>query len=52
MNRTFSTEFVYQVFSLVISIIIVHSVYVTLIRPTQPLFSGLADLSSLQRNLL
>ena len=33
MNRTFSTEFVYQVFSLVISIIIVHSVYVTLIRP-------------------
>ena len=33
MNRSFSTEFVYQVFSLIISVIIVHAVYVSVIRP-------------------
>jgi biopolymer transport protein ExbB/TolQ len=33
MKKSFSTEFVYQVFSLIISIIIVHAVYVSVIRP-------------------
>jgi biopolymer transport protein ExbB/TolQ len=33
MKRSFSVEFIYQIFSLVIVIIIVHSIYVTLVRP-------------------
>ena len=33
MKRTFSTEFVFQVFSLIISVIIVHAVYVSIVRP-------------------
>lgn len=33
MKRTFSTEFVFQIFSLIIAIIIVHAVYVSVIRP-------------------
>ncbi len=33
MNKSFSTEFVFQVFSLVIAVIIVHAVYVSVIRP-------------------
>lgn len=33
MNRTFSTEFVYQLFSLLLAIILVHSVYVAVIWP-------------------
>ena len=33
MNRSFSGEFLYQVFALIIAVIIVHAVYVTLIRP-------------------
>lgn len=33
MNHSFRTEFVYQVFALLISFILVHAVYVTLIRP-------------------
>lgn len=33
MKRSFSTEFVFQVFSLIISVIIVHAVYVSVIRP-------------------
>ena len=33
MNRSFSSEFLYQVFALIIAVIIVHAVYVTLIRP-------------------
>ncbi|RMF98131.1 MAG: MotA/TolQ/ExbB proton channel family protein [Gammaproteobacteria bacterium] len=33
MKRNFSTEFVFQVFSLIIAVIIVHAVYVTVIRP-------------------
>ena len=33
MKRTFSSEFLYQVFALVIAVILVHAVYVTLIRP-------------------
>jgi biopolymer transport protein ExbB/TolQ len=34
MNRSFSTEFVYQVFSLIIAVIVVHAVYVSVIRPS------------------
>ena len=33
MKKSFSTEFVFQVFSLVIAIIIVHAIYVGVIRP-------------------
>ena len=33
MNRSFSGEFLYQVFALIIAVIIVHAVYVTLVRP-------------------
>jgi biopolymer transport protein ExbB/TolQ len=33
MKKSFSTEFVFQVFSLVIAVIIVHAVYVGVIRP-------------------
>jgi len=33
MNKSFPTEFVYQVFSLLIAFILVHAAYVTLIRP-------------------
>ena len=33
MKKTFSNEFIFQVFALLISFIIVHAVYVTLIRP-------------------
>jgi len=34
MKKSFPTEFVYQVFALLISFIIVHAVYVTLVRPS------------------
>lgn len=33
MNRTFSREFVFQLFALIISVIIVHGIYVTIIWP-------------------
>lgn len=33
MKKNFPTEFIYQVFALLISFIIVHAVYVTLVRP-------------------
>ena len=33
MNRNFSAEFLYQVFALIIAVIVVHAVYVTLVRP-------------------
>jgi len=33
MKRTFPTEFLYQVFALIIAVIIVHAVYVTVVRP-------------------
>jgi len=33
MKRSFSTEFVFQLFSLIISVIIVHAIYVSVIRP-------------------
>ena len=33
MKKPFSNEFVFQVFALLISFIIVHAVYVTLVRP-------------------
>ena len=33
MRRTFLNEFLYQVFALIIAIIIVHTVYVTTVRP-------------------
>ena len=33
MKKNFPTEFVYQIFALLISFIIVHAVYVTLVRP-------------------
>jgi len=33
MKKTFSNEFIFQVFALLISFIIVHAVYVTLVRP-------------------
>jgi biopolymer transport protein ExbB/TolQ len=34
MRKTFSNEFIFQVFALLISFIIVHAVYVTLVRPS------------------
>ena len=33
MNKNFSQEFVFQVFSLIIAVIVVHAIYVTVIRP-------------------
>jgi biopolymer transport protein ExbB/TolQ len=33
MEKRFPSEFTYQIFSLIIAIILVHSIYVTLIRP-------------------
>ena len=33
MKRTFSTEFLYQVFALIIAVIIIHAIYVTVVRP-------------------
>jgi biopolymer transport protein ExbB/TolQ len=33
MKKSFSTEFVFQVFSLVIAIIVIHAIYVGVIRP-------------------
>ena len=33
MNRNVSGEFIYQVFTLIIAVIVVHAAYVTLIRP-------------------
>ena len=33
MNRNFGTEFLYQVFALIISVILVHAIYVTVVRP-------------------
>ncbi len=33
MKRTFSTEFLYQVFALIIAVIVVHAIYVTVVRP-------------------
>ena len=33
MKRNFSNEFLYQVFALIIAVIVVHAVYVTLVRP-------------------
>ncbi|MGI9329086.1 MAG: MotA/TolQ/ExbB proton channel family protein [Gammaproteobacteria bacterium] len=33
MNKSFSTEFVFQIFSLIIAAILVHAVYVSVIRP-------------------
>ena len=36
MKKAFPTEFVYQVFSLLIAFILVHAIYVTLIRPQAP----------------
>lgn len=33
MKRSFSAEFVFQLFSLIIAVIIVHSIYVSVIRP-------------------
>ena len=34
MKKTFSNEFIFQVFALLIAFIIVHAVYVTLVRPS------------------
>ncbi len=33
MNRSFSNEFVFQLFSLIVALIIVHAVYVSIVRP-------------------
>ncbi|MGI9257586.1 MAG: MotA/TolQ/ExbB proton channel family protein [Gammaproteobacteria bacterium] len=33
MKRQFQTEFLYQVFALIIAVIIVHAIYVTVVRP-------------------
>ncbi len=33
MKRNFQTEFLYQVFALIIAVILVHAVYVTVVRP-------------------
>lgn len=33
MKRNFQSEFLYQVFALIIAVILVHAVYVTLVRP-------------------
>jgi len=38
MHRNFPAEFVYQVFALLIAFIIVHAVYVTLVRPQATAF--------------
>jgi biopolymer transport protein ExbB/TolQ len=38
MKKSFPAEFVYQVFALIIAIIIVHAVYVTVIRPNADAF--------------
>ena len=38
MKRTFPAEFVYQVFSLIIGVILVHAVYVTVVRPNADAF--------------
>lgn len=38
MTRTFSREFVYQLFALIISVILVHAVYVTVIWPAAETF--------------
>ena len=34
MKKPFTNEFIFQVFALLISFIIVHAVYVTLVRPS------------------
>jgi len=34
MKKTFTNEFIFQVFALLISFIVVHAVYVTLVRPS------------------
>jgi biopolymer transport protein ExbB/TolQ len=33
MKRTLSSEFLYQVFALIIAVIVVHAIYVTVVRP-------------------
>lgn len=33
MKRNFQTEFLYQVFALIIAVIVVHAIYVTVVRP-------------------
>jgi len=38
MKKTFPTEFVFQVFSLLIAFILVHALYVTLVRPQAEIF--------------
>lgn len=38
MKKSFSTEFVYQVFALLIAFIIVHAIYVALVRPQADAF--------------
>lgn len=38
MKKAFPTEFVYQIFSLLIAFIIVHAVYVTVVRPQATAF--------------
>jgi biopolymer transport protein ExbB/TolQ len=38
MKKTFPTEFVFQVFSLLIAFILVHALYVTLVRPQAETF--------------
>ncbi len=38
MKKTFPTELVYQVFSLLIAFILVHAIYVALVRPQATLF--------------
>jgi len=38
MKRAFPAEFVYQVFSLIIGVILVHAVYVTVVRPNADAF--------------
>lgn len=38
MNKSFPTEFVYQLFALLVAFILVHALYVTLIRPQADAF--------------
>ena len=38
MRKSFATEFVYQVFSLLIAVIVVHAIYVAVIRPNADAF--------------
>jgi biopolymer transport protein ExbB/TolQ len=38
MNKTFPTEFVYQIFSLLVAFILVHAIYVTVVRPAATAF--------------